>query len=346
MKAARIEKVGEPLHIRDIEVPKIGRKEVLVKVKATGVCHSDVHLGDGGYGSIRIVEDLGAKIPITLGHEISGVIEEIGEEVSGYSVGDTVVIDPWIGDGTCRFCTSGHDNLCDHPTNLGENVDGGYAEFVKVPDFRYLAITKMSPSESATLSCSGLTAYSAIKRGDLSPNKNLLIIGAGGGLGSMAIQLSKIFGSPVIIGIDTNDDALRNAKIFGADYVLNVNERDFQKEIVSLTNGYGPDVVVDLNSSDFSLQTFIPLLAKGGRYIMVGLYGGKIVHDSPLLINYQKYLMTSVVGTLKEFKELVELSNRGHLRSTITKSIKLEDVNEALDNLKKGSIKGRQVVIF
>jgi propanol-preferring alcohol dehydrogenase len=346
MKAARLESVGNPLALRDIDVPHLPKKGALVKVKAAGVCHSDVHLRDGGYGKIDIVKDLGAKLPITLGHEIAGIVEEVGQEVKGFSSGDRVVVDPWIGDGTCKYCLSGQNNLCDNPTNLGENTDGGYAELVMVPDASYLAKTNMNLPEAAPLSCSGLTVFSALKKASLNPSMFLLLVGAGGGLGSMAIQLSKLEGVPTVIGVDTNSRALSMARSLGADFTLDVRDDNFKRDVKSVTDGYGPDVIIDFNSSTQTLAQFIPLLAKGGKYIMVGLYGGRLEYDSPFLINYQKQIATSVVGTLKEFKELIALSNRNYLKSTVTSSFKLEDVNTAIDNLKKGAAVGRQVVEF
>ena len=346
MKAARLETLHKPLQIRDIAIPAVGRNGILVKVKYAGVCHSDVHLRDGGYGPIKITKDLGAKLPITLGHEIAGIIEEVGEDVKGFSAGESVVVDPWIGDGTCRYCINGLDNICDHPSNLGENTDGGYAEFVNVPDFRYVGrISNLSP-EAALLSCSGLTAYSAIRKGMFTPEMSLLIVGAGGGLGTMTVQLARVMGSPEIIAADINKDSLQKIRELGANHAVNVNETGFQKEILSLTNGYGPDVIIDLNASDWSLGTFIPMMAKGGKYIMVGLYGGKINYKAPLLINFQRNLLSSVVGTVREFKELIQLFNNGYIKSTVNSTVTLKEVNTALDNLKQGNIKGRQVVKF
>lgn len=344
MKAARLESVGKPLKLRDIDTPPVPKKGALVRVKAAGVCHSDVHLRDGGYGKIDIVKDLGAKLPITLGHEIAGIVEEVGEDVRGLSSGDRVVVNPWMGDGTCKYCLSGLTNLCDSPVNLGENTDGGYAELVAVPDSSYIAKTGLSFSDAAPLSCSGLTVYSALKKASLNPSMVLLLVGAGGGLGSMAVQLGKLLGAPTIIGVDTNTKALNLAKSLGADITLNVNDPDFEKEIKSTTDGYGPDVIIDFNSSTQTLSKFIPLLAKGGRYIMVGLYGGRLEYDTPNLINYQKQISTSVVGTLREFRELIALSDKKYLKSTVTSLFKLGDVNKAIDNLKRGTAQGRQIV--
>lgn len=346
MRAARLESIGNPLALRDIDVPLVPNKGALVKVKAAGVCHSDVHLRDGGYGKIDIVRDLGAKLPITLGHEIAGIVEEVGQDVRGFSVGDRVIVDPWIGDGTCKYCVSGQNNLCDNPTNLGENVDGGYAELVMVPDAAYLAKTNMTFSNAAPLSCSGLTVFSALKKASLNPSMFLLLVGAGGGLGSMAVQLSKLQGAPTVIGVDISSKALSMAKSLGADFAFDANDSNLERDIKSATDGYGPDVIIDFNSSTQTLSKFIPLVAKGGKYIMVGLYGGRLEYDSPFLINYQKQIATSVVGTLKEFKELVALSNRNYLKSTVTSSLKLESVNTAIDNLKKGAALGRQVIEF
>ncbi|MGI0022293.1 MAG: alcohol dehydrogenase catalytic domain-containing protein, partial [Nitrososphaeraceae archaeon] len=195
MKSAQIVKIKEKLSIIDLPDPKPRDTQVLIRIEASGVCHSDIHLWEGGYegaaGTFLKVEDRGVKFPITPGHEISGKIEAIGESVSGFSVGDKVVVYPWIGEGSCPACRIGQENLCDTPRTIGIYRDGGYSELVLVPNFRYLVkIDNMDLNSSASLACSGLTAYNAVKKAKVAPGESIVIIGAGG-LGLMSVQLAR-----------------------------------------------------------------------------------------------------------------------------------------------------------
>src|SRR5437867_2927022 len=186
MQAARIVRVKEPLEVQTLETPKPRGSQVLVKVQSAGVCHSDIHLWDGGYegpaGQFMKATDRGVKYPLTPGHEVAGVVENMGEEVEGFAKNEKVLVFPWIGEGLCPACRIGEENLCDKPRSLGVYNDGGYAEYVLVPSYKYLAkIHEMDPDVSAPLSCSALTAYGAVKNAQLKPNDNAVIV-AGGAL--------------------------------------------------------------------------------------------------------------------------------------------------------------------
>ena len=184
MKAARIIKTKEPLEIKDVGVPKPKNDQVLVRVESAGVCHSDLHLWEGGYagpqGVFMKVEDRGVKFPLTPGHEVAGTIEEVGESVTGFSNGDRVLVYPWIGEGTCPACRVGEENVCDSPRSLGVYQDGGYSEMVLVPSHKYLVkLQGLDPNPAASLACSGLTAYTAVKKASAQAGDTLVIIGAG-----------------------------------------------------------------------------------------------------------------------------------------------------------------------
>jgi len=170
MKAARIVKPKEPLEVQNLETPKPKGSQVLVKVLASGVCHSDIHLWDGGYqgpgGQFLKTTDRGVKYPVTPGHEVAGRIEALGEEAESlFAKGDRVLVYPWIGEGTCPACRIGEENLCDKPRSLGIYTDGGYSDLLVIPSYRYLVKLEedLDINEAATLSCSALTAYNAVK---------------------------------------------------------------------------------------------------------------------------------------------------------------------------------------
>ena len=186
MKAARIIKPKESLEIRELEVPKPRGSQVLIKVQSSGVCHSDVHVWEGYYegigGQPLKTTDRGVKYPLTPGHEIAGIVDSLAEQVEGFSKNEKVLVYPWIGEGMCPACRIGEENLCDKPRSLGIYNDGGYAEYVLVPNYKYLVKIgdDMDTDTSAPLSCAGLTAYGAVKNANLKPDDNVVIVGTGG----------------------------------------------------------------------------------------------------------------------------------------------------------------------
>ena len=198
MKAARIVKPKESLEVQNLDIPKARGSQVVVKVHSSGVCHSDIHLWEGGYegieGQFLKASDRGVIYPLTPGHEIAGTIESLGEEAAKEAIdkNEKVIVYPWIGEGLCPACRIGEENLCDKPRSLGVYNDGGYAEYVFVPSYKYLVrIGNLDTDLAATLSCSALTAYGAVKNANLNPDDNVVIVGAGGGLGLMAGTVSK-----------------------------------------------------------------------------------------------------------------------------------------------------------
>src|SRR5579875_3339050 len=216
MKAARIVKIKEPLEVQSLDTPKPRGSQVLIRVQSAGVCHSDIHQWDGGYegvgGQVIKTTDRGVKYPLTPGHEVAGVVDSMGEEVEGFVKDDKVLVFPWIGEGLCPACRVGEENLCDKPRSLGVYNDGGYAEYVLVPSYKYLARLKnLSTDVSAPLSCSALTAFGAVKNAQLKPNDNVVIVGAGG-LGLMGMQLAKAVTGARIIAMDIDDAKLKIAK--------------------------------------------------------------------------------------------------------------------------------------
>jgi propanol-preferring alcohol dehydrogenase len=343
MKAMRLVDIGK-LELMEVDVPKVGGSEVLVKVRAAGVCHTDVHIRSGYIGGMNI-KDLGFKLPYTPGHEMAGVVEEVGAEVQGFSKGDVVVVYPWIGDGTCYYCKVGEENLCDNPRQLGIHVDGGFAEYVKIPHYRYLLkIRNLSPIDAAPLCCAGITSYRAVRKAGLDPSKTLVVVGAGGGLGTMAIQIAKAIGMAVI-GVDVRDEALEAAKRAGADYVVDGRSSSVVEEIKRLADGRGADAVIDFTGSDKTLSTYPNALAKRGKYIIVGLYGGELRCPSAFAVLNEAEFIGSFIGNLADFIGVVNLAERGKVKPMVTKIMRLEEANEAIDNLEHGKVVGRQILV-
>lgn len=348
MKAARILKPKEPLAIEDLNIPKPRNVQVLVKVQSTGVCHSDLHLWDGGYagpaGVFMKVEDRGVKFPLTSGHEVAGTVESLGEYAEGFNVGDKVLVYPWIGEGICPACRVGEENLCDKPRSIGIYQDGGYAEYVLVPHYKYLInIDGQDPASVASLACSGLTAYSAVKIANAKPAESLVIVGAGG-LGLMGIQLAKALTNTTITVLDIDDKRLDETKKLGADHVINSKTLDPVKEIKELTNGMGADVIIDFVNASKTVATDINMLRKRGRLVLVGLFGGSIELNLALMPLRAFKILGSYTGKYTDLVELVELAKKNVLRSIVSRKFKLDEANDALNQLKEGKIIGRAVI--
>src|SRR5918912_588144 len=239
MKASRIVKPKEPLQLQELETPRPKGSQVLIKVESSGVCHSDIHLWEGGYegaeGHFLKTTDRGVKYPLTPGHEIAGIVDVLGEEVKGrFNKNEKVLVYPWIGEGLCPACRAGEENLCDKPKSLGIYRDGGYAEFALVPDKRYLIRlddNKMDINASAVLSCSVLTAYGAVKNAMLRPNETAVVVGAGG-IGLSGIQTIKAIAQARVIAMDIDDKKLQAAKNNGADIVINSKTQDAVKSVM------------------------------------------------------------------------------------------------------------------
>jgi alcohol dehydrogenase, propanol-preferring len=351
MKASRIIKPKEPLQVQEIKTSVPRGSQVLIKVASSGVCHSDIHLWEGGYegpdNTFLKTVDRGVKYPLTPGHEIAGFVENLGEEAKGkFNKDDKVIVYPWIGEGLCPACIEGEENLCDKPRSLGVYQDGGYAEYVLVPSYRYLVKfddKKIDMDVAATLPCSSLTAYNAVRNARLEPYHNLVIVGAGG-LGLMAIQLAKAIFGARIIALDLDDDKLKTAKENGADIAINSQNEDPIKAIMKLTSSLGVDAVVDFVNSTKSVQADMQLLRRRAKLVLVGLYGGELKINLITMPTKAYRLIGSYTGTLNELVGLVSLAERGVINPIVTNRFKLEEETHALSELKKGNIIGRGVI--
>ncbi len=347
MKSARLHEVGRELNIDDIEIPIPKGRQVIVKVRSAGVCHSDVHYRDGKWGNFT-PQGLGFKspnLPMTLGHEIAGEVAEMGEDVTGLDYKAAVAVNPWEGEGLCYYCSIGEEQMCDNPVRLGITQDGGYAEYVLVPDFRYLkTIKNLSFDEAAPLTCAGVTTYRAIKEANIDPGNTLLIIGSGGGLGSLAVKISKAIGAITVIGVDISDKAIKLTRDAGADYAINATENKINKEIMSLTNGNGVNGIIDFNSSDKTLNIYSPLLAKLGTYVMVGQFGSELNINAIVAVRKALRFKGTYTGNHKDFTEIINLAENKHIKPDVKFIGGLEKINDALENLSTLKVTGRQII--
>jgi len=349
MRSARIVKPNEALEVQELETPKAKGSQVLIKVQSSGVCHSDIHLWEGGYegieGQFLKTTDRGVKYPLTPGHEIAGIVDNLGEEAQGFSKNEKVLVYPWIGEGLCPACRSGEENLCDKPRSLGVYMEGGYAEYVLVPSYKYLLKMddEMDTNASATLSCSALTAYGAVKNTTLKPNDNVVIVGAGG-LGLMAIQLAKAVTGSKIIAMDLDDEKLRAAKKNGADNTINSKKEDPVKAVMELTDKIGADAVIDFVNASKTVETDMQFLRRRAKLVLVGLFGGELKLNLVSMPTRAYRLIGSYTGTLNDMIELVSLARRGVIKPLVSNRFKLNQATEALKMLKEGKILGRGVI--
>jgi propanol-preferring alcohol dehydrogenase len=348
MKAAQIVTPKEPLQIKDLEIPKPKDSEVVVKVKAVGVCHSDLHLWEGGYdagaGVFLKATDRGVKFPVTPGHEVVGTVTAIGNSVKDIKVGDEVLVYPWIGCGVCPACKIENENLCDAPRSLGVFQNGGYAEYALIPHFKYLIkISGIDLEGAASLACSGLTAFTAVKKANVNAGDFLVVIGAGG-LGLMSIQIAKAITKSKIICADLDDNKLEAAKKLGAEHVINSKDPEAAQTIISICNGKGAENVIDFVNAPATVKMGLSLLRKRGNLILVGLFGGSAELVLPTIPLKAITIQGAYTGNYKSLVELVELAKKGVINPITSKRYPLDQANAALEDLKKGKIVGRAVI--
>ncbi len=340
---------GQPLQLREQPTPKPKGAEVLLKVIAAGVCHSDLHLADGyfdlGGGNKMSLADRGMKLPVTLGHENVGEVVAVGPEANGVKVGDIRLADPWIGCGNCELCQRGEDNLCRAMRSLGVFSNGGYADYLMVPHPRYLfEIGDLPPERAAPLACSGITTYSALKKIATLKSEPTVIIGAGG-LGLMCLGLHRKMGGYSAIVVDIDPVKREAAKKAGAAHVIDGGAGDASQQIMKLTkDGAGAWGVIDLVGSSNSARIGYDSLVKGGKYVIVGLYGGDLTVSLPPIPMRALTIRGSYLGTLPEMAELMELVRRTGLPDVPVTTRRLDDVNAAMADLRAGKIVGRVVL--
>jgi len=339
---------GKPLVAREREMPDPTGTQVLLRVRRSGVCHSDIHISEGFFdlgdeGQLRM-EDRGMRLPMALGHEILGEVIAAGPDAEDAPIGRTMLVHPWIGCGDCRACRDGRENECTRMNPLGVIRDGGYATHVLVDDPRWLVdVDGLDPNTVTPYSCSGLTVYNALtKAGPMNSGEWLAVMGAGG-LGLNAVAIARAMGFEKIVSVDIDDRKLQVAVEMGADAVLNGGREDAIEELRRIT-GNQLLAVVDTVGAPSTSRLAIHALIKMGRYVVVGLYGGTFSMPLPWLP--QKYLTVrgSYVGNCNQLHELIDLVKAGKVKEIPVSSRPLSEVGQTLEDLKAGMITGRVVL--
>ncbi len=349
MRSYQVCECGQPLRLLEREAPQPEGTQVLLKMLAAGVCHSDLHVWDGHYnlggGRKLNLVDRGVTLPLTLGHENVGKVIALGPDAAGVKVGDVRLVNPWIGCGQCKVCQRGQENWCAKPQSLGIFAQGGYSTHLVVPHARHLFdIGRLSPQEAAPLACSGVTAFSALKKVETSLAKEALVIIGAGGVGLMATTLARKMGATDIIVVDIDPTKRQAALQAGATRALDGAAPDAAAQIQAATGG-GAWAVLDFVGSGQTTTLAVAVLAKGGKVVVVGLYGGDINLPTPYFPLRAMTLQGSYVGSHQDIQELLELVNRKGMPAVPLQQRTLDQASEALADLRAGHVVGRIVLV-
>lgn len=353
MRAYAVVENGKPLQPIELPTPEPEGAQVLLEVTHCGVCHSDIHIWDGFYdmggGKVLTLKDRGVKLPLAMGHEVVGRVLKLGPQAaaSGLKPGNLRLVYPWVGCGTCAKCRSDEDNMCLAPRSIGVYQHGGYATHVLVPEPRHLVpIEGLDPALAATYACSGLTVYSAIRKVlPLPPDEPIVLFGAGG-LGLNAIAVLRALGHRRIVAVDIDTKKREAALAEGASDVVD-GKADTPEEVagrVTATCGGPVEAVIDLVGAGPSARAAFASLRKGGKLILVGLYGGDLPLPLPVMPTRALTVRGSYVGSLTELRELIALAQKGGLPAIPITTEPLAKAGEALERLRAGQVVGRIVL--
>jgi D-arabinose 1-dehydrogenase-like Zn-dependent alcohol dehydrogenase len=346
MRSWKLTQFGAPL-TQVIEAPPAPKgAEVLLRVDACGVCHSDLHIADGyfdlGHGQ-KLDLAPAVKLPRILGHEIAGVVKELGPDATGVKPGDRRAVYAWGGCGQCAQCKREYENLCAKPRNLSIHRDGGFSSHVLVDHPRYLVEYEPLPAPfAATLGCSGLTAFSALKKAAPVDAANPLMIIGAGGLGLAGVGLARaLYGlGPIVADVDA---AKRQAALEAdASAVIDPADPDARRKILSEVGGVAS--AIDFVGSDQSAAFGLSLLRKGGRLFIVGLFGGSMALSLATLPLRAASIVGVFTGTLPEFRELMALAREGKIKPAPIEMRPLDQAQQSLEDLRVGRIRGRVVL--
>lgn len=350
MKSQSIVEYGAALQETTAETPELSGTEVLVRVHHCGVCHSDIHLQDGYFdmgGGNKLDVSRGRKLPFTLGHEIEGELIALGPDAdaSGLEIGKRYAVFPWGGCGNCPICARGDEHLCNAPKHLGVSINGGFSDYVVVPDAKYLLdYSGISEDLAGSYMCSGLTAFSALKKlGTVGAGETVAIVGLGG-VGMMGLEFARaLFPEARLIAADIDERKLDAAKKAGADEVYNTKEDGIVKRVLKESGGgvYGS---VDFVGAEASLKFADGIIRKGGKVVVVGMFGGSYSTSIPLIPMRASYLIGSFVGSLPETLEMLDLVKSGKINPIPVEVRELDQANKTLEDLREGKIVGRVVL--
>jgi len=334
MLAAVVKQFKEPMSIQRVPVPEPGPGEVLVRIHASGVCHTDLHAADGDW-------PVKPSPPFIPGHEGAGVIEVLGAGVTGLKLGDRVGI-PWLHDacGRCEFCLAGKETLCPNQHNSGYSVDGGFAEFaIARADFATIIPEALSFAAAAPILCAGVTTYKALKETGARPGQWVAISGIGG-LGHSAVQYARAMGLHVA-AIDISDEKLELARKHGAEVTVNAKREDAAAALQKAIGGAHASLITAVSTSAFAAG--LGVLRSGGTCVIVGLPPGEFPISIFEVVLKGLSLRGSIVGTRLDLAEALAFAADGKVHATVEMQ-PLSAVNSVFDRLRTGKVDGRVVL--
>lgn len=337
MRAARLLPGARGLQVVDVPVPEPAGTAVRIQVVAAGVCRSDVHSVDGLFEHLL-------RRPVTLGHEVSGVVDALGPDAVGPPPGTPVVVMVGWGCGECRWCRSGREQLCPEGDEAGATRDGGFAEYMLVPHPRYLVpLGVVDPLAATPFGCAALTAYAAVARvlPALDGGGSVAVLGTGG-LGTYAVHYASRLSGARVVALDERRSAVDGALRAGADHGIVVGPTSLD-DALGLVDGSGYDAVLDFVGSDSTLSLAAALVARRGTIALLGLAGGQLSFGFETLAP-EASITTVVAGTVSDLHDVVRLAQTD-LLPVPRVAFPLEEAGRALDELREGRIEGRAVLV-
>jgi D-arabinose 1-dehydrogenase-like Zn-dependent alcohol dehydrogenase len=341
MKAVRLTAVGAPLQEQGIDLPRVARNDVLIRVRAAGICHSDTHYRAG-------VSPV-ARLPLSLGHEVAGVVEDVGPGVTHFKTGDRVCVHYLVTCGECEFCSSGHEQFCPSAEMIGKHRDGGYAEFIAVPERSVFRLPDEIPfQQGAVMMCSSATSLHALRKARLKAGETVAVFGVGG-LGISAIQLATALGAAKVFAIDINSHKLAFAERFGA-ILLDASAGDPLTQLRELTDSRGVDVALELVGLAVTMTQAVQSLAILGRAALVGLTQERfevapyleLLNKEAEIIGVSDHLASDIPVLLDFVRE-----QKLNLSRDLIRTVPLESdaINDALDGLANFGDDVRTVIV-
>ncbi|MCK7489133.1 MAG: zinc-binding dehydrogenase [Anaerotruncus sp.] len=329
MKAAILKEQKAPLVIEEVSTPQVGENEVLVKVVACGVCHSDLHYIDHGISTFK-------KPPIILGHEASGIVEESG--TPDFEVGDRVLLPAVFSCGECDYCKSGRDNICRKMIMLGNSIDGAYAQYIKVPAQDVLLMPDEIPLEEGCIIADAISTpyHAVVNRAKVKPGQRVLVVGCGG-VGINVVQIASLLGAEVI-AYDIDPVKLEMAMDLGAKFIVNPNETDL-KEFLKQNGGF-VDVALEVIGKPETIEIAYKSIGISGKLCVIGYTNQNISINPAKIMFFEQEIIGSIGCPPKDYPKIMSLvvNERINIDKLIANRYPLEDINKALDELRESKV--------
>lgn len=330
MRAAVFLGANRPLEVRERPIPSAGSGEIVIRVAACGLCHTDLHYIDHGVPTF-------AKPPVVLGHEASGTVFEVGPDVEPWRYGDRVLVPAVLPCGTCEACRRGRENICERGVMLGNHVDGAYAEYLRVPAKDAIALPADLPLEEACLIADAVSTpyHAVVNRGEIKPGERVAVFGCGG-VGINVVQIAAAVGADVW-AIDTRPERLEFAKRFGAAHAIDAGECDAAKEVRRQSAG-GVDAAFEAIGNPETIANALGTLRRGGRLIVVGYSAERVELPAGKIMFSELEIRGSLGCRPVDYPRIVEMARIGRIRvePLVTQRVPLADINDGLDMLREG----------